>query len=228
MQHAGGAKGEEGTVGSTTQDPASAFANANQKFLQEKGGEFEARAGKRKETYQDLASGYAKKVGEIPEYDRETVHKVLGNHPALKDPKNKAKVDKFFEQYHPLIGMSAKKVLDKLGLDTKRGDIDMGGVHEAGMHGLMQAINDYEHENPGKASFATHASNKIRGLMQTHLRDQQKIARELKAGTKKFNLQQVVGGHKPTNDRITRIKTMREVHQPKAPKVPKPEGGGEQ
>lgn len=229
LQHAGGSKGEEGTVGSTTQDPAATFAHANQKFLQEKGGELEARAGKRKGTYQDLASGYAKKVGEIPDYDRAEVHRSLGDHPALKDPKKKAQVDKFFEKYHPLIGMSAKKVLDKLGLDTKRGDIDMGTMHEAGMHGLFQAINDYEHDNTSKASFSTHASNKIRGLMQTALRDQQKIAPELKSGAKKYNLQTMIGAHgTDVGDRFKRINTFRQVHQPKMPKAPKPDGGGEQ
>lgn len=229
LQHAGGTKSEEGTVGSTTQDPAAAFASANQKFLQEKGGELEARAGKRKGTYADLASGYAKKVGEIPDYGRDEVHRVLGENPALKDPQKKAKVDKFFEHHHPLIGMNAKRVLDKLGLDPKRGDIDMGGLHEAGMHGLMQAINDYEHDNPSKASFATHASNKIRGLMQTHLRDQQKIAPELKAGAKKYNLKEMIGAHGPDVDaRLKRINTFRQVHQPKGPKLPKPEGGGQQ
>jgi hypothetical protein len=229
LQHAGGAKTEEGTVGSTTQDPASAFASANQRFLQEKGGELENRASKRKSSFQGIASEYAKKVGEIPDYDRDEVHRVLGEHPALKDPKNKARVDKFFEQYHPLIHMSAKRVLDKLNLDAKRGDIDMGGMHEVGMHGLFQAINDYEHDNPSKASFATHASNKIRGLMQTYLRDQQKIAPELKSGAKKYNLQEVIGGHGPeVNDRFKRINTFRQVHQPKAPKTPTPEGEGEQ
>jgi hypothetical protein len=229
MQHAGGAKGEEGTVGSTTQDPASAFANANQKFLQEKGGELEARAGKRKDTFQGIASGYAKKVGEIPDYDRADIHRALGDHPALKDPQKKARVDKFFEHHHPLIGMAAKRVLDKLGLDRNRGDIDMGSLHEAGMHGLMQAINDYDHDNPGKASFATHASNKIRGLMQTSLRDQQKISPELKTGAKKYNLKSMIGAHGPeVGDRLSRINTSRQVNQPKTPKAPKSEGGGEQ
>lgn len=229
MQHAGGAKGEEGTVGSTTQDPAAAFANANQKFLQEKGAGLEAKAGKRKGTYQDLASGYAKKVGEIPDYDRAEVHRVLGDHPALKDPKKKAQVDKFFESHHPLIGMAAKRVLDKLGLDRNRGDIDMGSLHEAGMHGLFQAINDYEHDNPSKASFSTHASNKIRGLMQTALRDQQKVAPELKTGAKKYNLQSMLPAHGPeVGDRMKRINTFRQVHQPRGAKIPKPEGGGEQ
>ena len=231
LQHAGGTKGEEGTVGSTVQDPSTAFAHANQKFLQEKGQAYESAAEKRKGSLASVANKYAKKVGELPDYDREEVHRVLGEHPALKDPQKKAKVDKFFEAYHPLIGMSAKKVMAKLGLDPSRGDIDMGAMHEAGMHGLFQAINDYEHENPGKASFSTHASNKIRGLMQTALRNQQKSApQEMKTGAKKYNLQQMIGSHGPeVGDRLKRINTFRQVHQPK---IPKPsgenEGGGTQ
>lgn len=229
LQHAGGTKGEEGTVGSTTQDPSAAFANANQKFLQERGGQYESAAEKRKGSIASVANKYAKKVGELPDYDREDVHRVLGEHPNLKDPQKKAKVDKFFEAYHPLIGMSAKKVMAKLGLDPSRGDLDMGALHEAGMHGLFQAINDYEHNNPSKASFSTHASNKIRGLMQTALRDQQKSApQEMKTGAKKYNLQQMIGSHGPeVGDRMKRINTFRQVHQPKGPKLPKTPQGGE-
>lgn len=225
LQHAGGAKGEEGTVGSTTQDPAAAFAAANPKFLQEKGGEYESKAAGRKKTYGDLASQYSKKVGEMPEYDRAEVHKVLGDHPALKDPQKKAKVDKFFEEHHPLIGMSASKVINKLGLDRSRGNIDMGALHEAGMHGLFQAINDYEHDNTSKASFATHAGNKIRGLMQTALRNQDQKPQSLVSGAKKYNVQQMIAKH-PTEvgDRYKRIQAAKSA----TPKVPKPEGGGEQ
>lgn len=226
LQHVGGSKGEEGTVGSTTQDPASAFAAANSNFLRDQGGKLKERGQARHDAHKRVAGDYASKVGELPEYDREAVHDVIGDHPALKDPGKKAKVDKFFEHYHPLIGMSAKKVLDKLGLDPKRGDIDMGTLHEAGMHGLFQAINDYEHENPAKASFATHAGNKIRGLQQTALRDQQKVAPELKTGAKKYNLQQVLGSHGPeVGDRFKRTNTARSVNQAK---MPKPKGEGEQ
>jgi len=83
--------------------------------------------------------------------------------------------------------MNAHKVLNKLGLDHKKGDIDLGMLHEAGMHGLMQSINDYDHDHPSKASFATHAGNKIRGLQQTALRDQDSIPHEIRQKLKRFS-----------------------------------------
>jgi hypothetical protein len=227
MQHAGGAKGEEGTVGAMVKDPSASFASANKDFLRERGAEFEEKAGARQESRKGIASRYAKNVGDMPEYDRSDVHSVLGDHPALKDPKNKAKVEAFFEKYHPLIGINAHKVLNKLGLNAKSGDIDMGTLHEAGMHGLMQAINDYEHENPSKASFSTHASNKIHGLQQTAMRDQMSGASNtMRQGAKKFNLQSTIGKHPPdVADRLKRIQTARQTN---APKPPKTEGGGQQ
>jgi len=225
MQHAGGTKGEEGTEGSTVQDPAASFAAANQDFLREKGGEHADRASKQKATAEKLINNYQKKLkkpmsADDMHYDKDAradMHRILGDHPALKDPAKKAKVDSFFEKYHPLIGMNAKKVVNKLGLDPQRGgNIDMSAMHEAGMHGLMQAINDYDHENPGKANFATHAGHKIRGLMQTALRDQDKNPQGLKLGAKKYNLSP------ERADRMKRIQTFKQIHVPKAPK---PEGG---
>lgn len=223
MQHAGGTRDEdEGTTGAMVQDPATAFARQHQQFLSEKGGEHKERASKRQETYRNIADRYQKGLGDIPaEYTKGDAAKVLGDHPALKDPKNKAKMDTFFQKYHPLIQMSSHRVLNKLGLDKK--NIDMGLMHEAGMHGLFQALNDYEHDNPAKASFATHAGHKIRGLMHTALRDQIKdVPHDLKAIAAKH--------HPDVQDRLKRIDTNRKVHipqQPQQPKIPKPEGGGE-
>lgn len=220
MQHAGGAKGEEGTTGSMVQDPAAKFAQANQKFLNEEGGKHEGRAAAREGFYAKAAKDYAGQHKDIPEYQKGDVDKILGDHPAMKDPKNKAKIDSFFQKYHPMIGMNAHKVLNTLGLD--KGGIDMGMLHEAGMHGLFQALNDYEHENPAKASFATHAGNKMRGLMQTALRDQQ--SNPLQSQAKQYNLKQLVGKHPPEiADRMKRIDTFK---QTSAPKAPKPVGGG--
>lgn len=224
MQHAGGQKGEEGnTTGSMTQDPSAAFANRNQDFLREKGAAHEDKAAKREAMYRGKAEAYAKKLGgDIPEYKKGSVQDVLGDHPALKDPKNKAKMDKFFEHYHPLINMSAHKVLNKLGLD--KNSIDMGSMHEAGMHGLFRAVNDYEHDNPSKASFATHAGNKIRGLMQTALRDQQQVPQHLANAAKKYNLKEIIAKHPPERaDRMTRVQTAKAAG---APKLPKPPGAG--
>ena len=220
MQHAGGTKGEEGTVGTMVHDPAAKFAREHQKFVTEEGGKHEGRAAAREGFYSKKAQEYAGKHGEIPEYQKGDVSKILGDHPAMKDPKNKAKVDSFFQKYHPMINMNAHRVLKQLGLD--KGSIDMGLLHEAGMHGLFQAINDYNHDNPGKATFATHAGNKMRGLMQTALKDQQ--ATPLQTEAKKYNLKQVVAKHPPdVADRMKRINTFK---QAQAPKVPKPSGEG--
>jgi hypothetical protein len=57
------------------------------------------------------------------------------------------------------------------------------------MHGLFQAVNDYDHDHPSKASFSTHASNKIRGLMQTALRNQDVVSQKLRTGAKRFAAQ---------------------------------------
>lgn len=177
LQHAGGMKGEEGTEGAMTQDPASTFARGNQDFLRQYARDYERKAKKPKD------------VNEMMQLDEESkadLHRVLGEHPALKDPSKKAKVDEFFKKYHALIGMSASRVLDKMGIDRSKGTVDLGMLHEAGMHGLFQAINDYDHDHPSKASFATHAGNKIRGLMQTAMRAQDQIPAELRVGAKKF------------------------------------------
>ncbi len=172
LQNVGGVKGEEGTTGRIMQDPAASFAHSNPDFIKQYAQDYEKKA---------------KKVGDIDDmqnYDdasRKDVARILGAAPA-KDPR----VEQFFAHYHPLIGMSASKVMKKLGLDSKSGDMDMSMLHEAGMHGLMQSINDYDHNHPSKASFATHAGNKIRGLMQTALRDQDKIPTEMRRAQKSY------------------------------------------
>lgn len=175
MQHAGGVKGEAGTEASIKQDPATSFAMGNQDFIKQYGQDYNKKA---------------KKVGNIDEmvdYDegsKRDVNRILGGGPS-KDPK----FEKFFSHYYPLIGMSARKTLSKLGLDPKHPDIDMSMLHEAGMHGLIQAMNDYDHENPTKANFATHAGNKIRGLQMTAMKNQDQIPTEIRQAQKKFAAQ---------------------------------------
>jgi DNA-directed RNA polymerase specialized sigma subunit len=171
MQHAGGVKGEEGTMGAMVKDPTVKFAESNPEFIQHYAKEY---------------ANKAKKVGNIDDmadYDESSkrdISRILGGAPA-KD-KN---VDKFFEHYHPMIGMNASKVVKQLGLEGNT-DIDMSMLHEAGMHGLMQAINDYDHDNPAKAGFSTHAGHKMRGLMMTALKNQDKIPAEIRRAQKKF------------------------------------------
>ncbi len=233
MQHAGGTKGEEGTQATIKQDPASSFAMGNEDFIRQ------------------YAKNYAdkgKKVGNIDDmhnYDegsKRDISRILGDGPS-KDPK----FEKFFEHYHPLIGMNAHKTLARLGLDPKHPDIDMSMLHEAGMHGLIQAMNDYDHDNPSKASFATHAANKIRGLQMTAMKNQDAIPTEIRQAQKKFasqgaaapqptapkvDIKQVIGAHPKApdlNDRLARVGAARgavKIRKGGATKPPSGTGGG--
>lgn len=176
MQHAGGTKGEEGTQATVKQDPASSFAMGNQDFINQYAKDY-ANKGKKVANIDEM-SGY-------DEGSKRDISRILGEGPA-KDPK----FEEFFSHYYPLIGMNAHKSLNRMGLDPKHPDIDMSMLHEAGMHGLIQAMNDYDHDNPGKASFATHAANKIRGLQMTALKNQDAIPTEVRQAQKKFASQQ--------------------------------------
>lgn len=194
MQHAGGTKSaDEGTTGSVMQDKAAAFAGGNQDFLKQYAKDYNKKHVKPK-SVEDM--------GEYNDAGRQDIARVLGDNPALKDPKKRAQMDQFFGKYYPLIGMNAARVLSKFGLDAKKTDLDLGSMHEAGMHGLMQAINDYDHDHPSKASFATHASNKIRGLQQTALKAQDQIPEEIRSAAKKHqsNASQVQKPQAPVNN----------------------------
>ena len=224
LQHAGGIKGEEGTEGAIRHDPASSFAMGNQDFIRQ------------------YAQDYSKKgkkpanIDEMMDYNegsKRDIGRILGNAPS-KDPK----FEQFFSHYYPLIGMSAHRTLKRLGLDPNSPDVDMSMLHEAGMHGLIQAVNDYEHENPSKASFSTHAGNKIRGLQMTAMRGQDHIPSEVRRAQKKFmsgkaapvksSIHDVINQSKhpaatDIADRLKRANTQRSIQgvKPKAP-----QGGG--
>lgn len=172
MQHAGGVKGEEGTQATVKQDPASSFAMGNQDFIREYAKQY-ADKGKKVSNIDEM--------GDYNEGSQRDISRILGEGPA-KDPK----FEQFFQHYYPLIGMNAKKTLARLGIDANHPDVDMSMLHEAGMHGLIQAMNDYDHDNPGKASFATHAANKIRGLQMTAMKNQDAIPTEVRQAQKKF------------------------------------------
>lgn len=233
MQHAGGTKGEEGTQATVKQDPASSFAMGNQDFINQ---------------YAKDYASKGKKVGNIDEmhnYDegsKRDIGRILGDGPS-KDPK----FEQFFSHYHPLIGMNAHKTLNRLGLDPKHPDIDMSMLHEAGMHGLIQAMNDYDHDNPSKASFATHAANKIRGLQMTAMKNQDAIPTEVRQAQKKFSSQsqavpqpaapkmdikQIVGSHPQAADildrhaRVGAAKGAVKIRKAGAPKLPSGTDGG--
>lgn len=228
MQHAGGVKGEEGTQATVKQDPASSFAMGNQDFINQYAKDY-ANKGKK--------VGNIDEMGDYTEGSKRDVSRILGDAPA-KDPK----FEQFFSHYYPLIGMNAKKTLSKLGLPADHPDVDMSMLHEAGMHGLIQAMNDYDHDNPGKASFATHAANKIRGLQMTAMKNQDAIPTEVRQAQKKFasqqsapkpkvDLHQVIGssghpGASDMQDRLKRVGAQRQAQS--AVKVRKGPGTGGQ
>lgn len=220
LQGIGGIKGDEGgTEGAVKQDPAAGFAAGNQDFISQ---------------YAQDYANKGKKVGNIDDMEnwdegsKKDIGRILG--PAgQKDPK----FEQFFSHHHPLIGMSAKRVMNKLGLDHNNPDIDMSMLHEAGMHGLVQAINDYDHNNPSKASFSTHAGNKIRGLQMTALRNQDQIPSEVRQAQKKFVSSRIPGapkgndlkpkimqsGHPKANDMADRLARSNTARAAKAVKI---------
>ena len=183
VQHVGGGREDEDSAPSgIQQDKSAQFASGNQEFVQE---------------YMKNYNKKGKKFSEATDWDtpeqetRADVNTVLGDHPTLQDPAKKRAVDQFVARYHPQIGKAARHVLGKLGLSekAKRGEIDAGVLHEAGMHALFQAINDYDHNHASKAKFTTHLANKMRGLMQTALKGQDEIPTTLRAGAKQFEAQ---------------------------------------
>lgn len=163
MQHVGGVKEDDvGTVGSTQKDPATAFAAANKDFIKDFASYYDKQRGKRAKTPMD--------ENDMMNFDRRSeqdIKRILGSHADIKDPAAKAKFDDFFKKYYPLIGMSAKRVINELQMNKK--DVDYGALDEAGMHGLIKAVNRYDHDHPKKASFATHAGSLIRGEMKNAL-----------------------------------------------------------
>lgn len=175
LQHVGGVKGDDGTEGTIKLDPISSFVAANQDFIKEYAKNYHSKSKK------------PTNINEMMDYNegsQRDIARILGPAPA-----SDRKFEEFFSHYYPLIGISAHKTLKKLGLDPKNPDVDMSLLHEAGMHGLIQAINDYDHNNPSKASFATHAANKIRGLQMTAMRNIDAIPKEIRQAQKKFVVQ---------------------------------------
>lgn len=219
LQHVGASREDDGPSGNITKDKAASFAQSNKEFINQYAKDYSNKA-KKVKNLEDMEN--------YNESSQKDIGRILGEGPA-KNPK----VNKFFEHYYPLIGMSARKVVNKLGLDPKSPDVDMSMLHEAGMHGLMQAINDYNHEHPSGASFASHASNKMRGLMHTALRSQDQIPQEVRQAQKKFAASQSTPmapkqpaafkahpQHPAANDineRHRHITTQRSVHGIKAP-----------
>jgi hypothetical protein len=163
MQHVGGIKQEDaGTVGAVAKDPAAVFASANKDFIKDFASYYQRERGNKAKKPLD--------ENDMMSFDRrseEDIKRILGPHGEIKDPTAKTKFDNFFKKYYPLIGINAKRVVNQLQMNKK--DVDYSALDEAGMHGLIKAVNRYDHDHPKKASFATHASSLIRGEMKNAL-----------------------------------------------------------
>lgn len=185
IQHVGGSRDEEdGAPSGVMQDKAAQFAMGNQEFVKDY-----------MENYQKRARKFGSEA-DLSVFDNETradIGTVLGDHPALSDPAKKAKVDAFVEKYHPLIARAARRTINKLGLadHINSGQLDYGLLHEAGLHAIFQAVNDYDHDHHSKASFTTHLNRKMHGLMQTALKTQlADIPEDMRIKAKKADQQQ--------------------------------------
>lgn len=170
LQHAGGTKGEEGTVGTVKSDPFAHFAIGNQEFIRDYAKNFNKKA-KTVSSIDDM--------GSFSEESKRDIQRILGA--PIKSPT----FDSFFNTYSPLIAVNARRAINAMGLEPNHENVDMGLLHEAGMHGLVQAINSFD-PNKG-ASFKTHASNTIRGLQMTALKSMDQIPREVRSALKEFN-----------------------------------------
>lgn len=205
MQHAGGAKGEEGTIGSIVSDPHSSFAMGNQEFIKD---------------YAKNYSQKAKKVSNLEDMenysgeDKKDVERILGS--SAKSPM----FDAFFNRYNKLIPINAKKAISALGLSESHPNVDMGLLHEAGMHGLIQAINTYD---PDKgASFKTHASRTINGLQMTALKSMDQVPADVRRAAKLFHKKQAASAQPKAEASIAQVTPTSPAQTPAPVQAPKP------
>ena len=168
LQHAGGAKGEEGTQGSIVSDPASMFAFNNPEFIRRMQDKYKS-------------SQPVSEVEPTEVRSRDAVKRILGDAPAKNENFNK-----FFAHHMPLIEGAKKKAMASMNLNFAPDSIEHDMLGEAGLHGLVQAINDYDHDHPKQASFASHAQNKIVGLMRSALKSADKIPQSLREEHKEY------------------------------------------
>lgn len=208
LQHAGGSREEDETApGGITQDKSAAFASGNREFIDQYMQRYDQRKARQPGSSVDE---YA-----AADEQRPDVASVIGSGPQFKDASHKRAHDMLIGKYYPLIERAARRTLGKMGLTqaAESGQLDDRALHEAGIHALYQAINDYDHDHPSKASFVTHLNRKMNGLMQSALKAQDEIPAELRTGATKFKQQQRAASASPvkhtTKEGVTTV-----IHPP--------------
>lgn len=187
LQHAGFSREEDdSTPGGIVQDKSASFAASNKEFVDQFMREYNEKRGKKPISSVDPYA-HADEQEQRPD-----VASLIGSAPQFKDAAQKRAHDMIVQRYYPLIEKAKRRTLNAMGLTeaAKSGSIDDGALHEAGLHALYEAINDYDHNHPSKASFTTHLNRKMTGLMQTALKAQDEIPTQLRAGAAKFRAQQ--------------------------------------
>ena len=180
LQHAGGSREEdEKSPGGISQDKSAAFASGNREFVDQYMQNYNKKARKPGAAVDEYAAA---------DEQRPDVASVIGAAPQFENSGHKRAHDMLVQKYYPLIERAARRTLGKMGLTqaADSGQLDDTALHEAGVNALYQAIGDYDHDHPSKASFVTHLNRKMGGLMQTALKTQDEIPAELRAGATKF------------------------------------------
>lgn len=215
IQEAGGIEDDIGPSGVTTErDQVTNFAINNPEFVN-----------KLREKYdvKDLPSA------EELEYQKDAfkgsgdIKRLLGKEPAM-DPQ----VNNFFNHYSPLIDSARRKTISYLksqNVPINEDSVEADVLTEVGMHGLIQAINDYKHDNPEGKKFKNWASTKIGGLMRSAMQQFNKIPPEVRKLKDQFDEERKTrGAVQPVKAPVEQKKpSMQELPESLKGKFSKPE-----
>lgn len=170
VQQAGGIENDMGPTGiSTDRDQVTSFAISNPEFVNKLRERYDVKNLPSAEEL-EYQKGAFKGSGDI--------RRLLGKEPSI-DPQ----VNNFFNHYSPLIDSAKRKTISYLksqNVPITEDSIEADVLTEVGMHGLIQAINDYKHDNPEGKKFKNWASTKIGGLMRTAMQQFNKIPPEIR------------------------------------------------
>lgn len=231
LQNAGGVRDDNDNISGVNiqANPLSAFAARNAKMLAEQRQKEENQ--KKQLSPEEARKEYAKKIlqpnkdeGEEYTINEKDAKNILGKAPKL-DPS----YNQFLEHYYPII----KRNIKKLSNDPTYKNVpvqDWDDLHEAGMHGLIHAINTYHHDHPKQKTFAQFANSSINGLMRTHLksldevpeiaRKKEKQFRRAQAPASKVAPEAIPSMSSALADKIKAAKTTESAPQPQPIKQP--------
>lgn len=199
IQQAGGnIDNETGAASASVDtDAMTSFANAHQGYL----------ANEREQYSDEELREKASSVNIAPELGEENAY----DHPLLNE--HRGTINDFFSQHNKTIGGTIQAIIKKAkaaGLPESM--LDAGDLREIGMHGLMQAVSTYD-PSANDVKFETYASNKMSGMMQTHLNNKNPVPRATRAKAANFGTSQKIAEDQPDLA----------PEAPEAPEAPKPD-----